>query len=997
MIKLAVTAMFKNHFYALNGKMIKQKEGGPIGLRGTCAVARLIMQMFDVKWESRLTDLRIIVWLVSRYMDDGRAFLPPIRPGWRINEGRLQFSLRWKDEDETLSPTEITRRVIAGSLRGVEKFLKFTTETCEDFETGWLPTLDTSLQVGENNLVKFKFYEKPVGPGRTVQQRTAMPENNKIQVLSNEMVRRLLNTEGDLPKEEYTKIVDDYAQKLSNSGYSITQIRRIIVSGIRGYGGKVNRSKELGMELRRTAHRSQGARSIKKLTGKTTWFRKGKDKRNWYDGGEQKQRTGGAKVWREQGCPPASKSPPEGRGTDMGGQVLPPPPSEMSWRKGEENKAEMPSTVIFVEQTNQGALASKLRELTSRLEPIVGFKIKIVERCGNTLGSKFSQDTLWQGSKCGRGDCVTCEQGAEVLPPCTAPSVIYENFCASCNPGAGAKGEVKDVSMDPPSVYVGESSRSIKERSKEHWSGYVKKSEENHMHKHHQLHHGGEQPPPKFIMKVVTFPRSALARQVGEAIRIRKRGGEGGVLNSKAEYNRSYIPRLQIENKADEEAREQDNERVDSMIKEALARNHGDWVEERTNARKGELGRTKKTDPTKRTSIMEDDWENKNPRRRKKLKYMVVAEGWGSDMGGQVPPPPPPTPPEGQAHDPDQPHPPPLAQRARSRRQEVQKSIKDFLRTTEASPGVENRAVISKEGTNIIPSRNVSGLNSSTVTTPPQENDPPSVMRITKEKVGRQDSEEEMNEKLTRMDNKEEFSPKSTEQTVLPSMNQDLNTDDRRGNGSLFLMAPLRDDAEYSPDQPVEGHAHCDIKTPPMCHKLVHTPCYNDLNDHAQGLPPVPSGHVGSMGEVTKGWGSNLTIPPPTEAEMILESSNGEMLTEKMKSPSENIADTAPSVAENLNKDGELETQTPCTFKRGVCTEHNLRGEKVITKKRSWVRKKTGLAGWSTTRTVTYLCRFGMRAESAGIVDITNDVPMPNRSPALEHSRTFVGISEHGD
>ena len=130
---------------------------------------------------------------------------------------------------------------------------------------------------------------------------------------------------------------------------------------------------------------------------------------------------------------------------------------------------------------------------------------------------------------------------------------------------------------------------------------------------------------------------------------------------------------------------------------------------------------------------------------------------------------------------------------------------------------------------------------------------------------------------------------------------------------------------------------------------------------------------------------------------MILESSNGEMLTEKMKSPLENIADTAPSVAENLNKDGELETQTPCTFKRGVCTEHNLRGEKVITKKRSWVMKKTGLAGWSTTRTVTYLCRFGMRAESAGIVDITNDVPMPNRSPALEHSRTFVGISEHGD
>ena len=59
--------------------------------------------------------------------------------------------------------------------------------------------------------------------------------------------------------------------------------------------------------------------------------------------------------------------------------------------------------------------------------------------------------------------------------------------------------------------------------------------------------------------------------------------------------------------------------------------------------------------------------------------------------------------------------------------------------------------------------------------------------------------------------------------------------------------------------------------------------------------------------------------------------------------------------------------------------------------------KKTGLAGWSTSRTVTYRCRLGIKAESAGKVVITNDVPMPDRSPAVEHSRTFNGISEHGD
>ena len=54
------------------------------------------------------------------------------------------------------------------------------------------------------------------------------------------------------------------------------------------------------------------------------------------------------------------------------------------------------------------------------------------------------------------------------------------------------------------------------------------------------------------------------------------------------------------------------------------------------------------------------------------------------------------------------------------------------------------------------------------------------------------------------------------------------------------------------------------------------------------------------------------------------------------------------------------ETMTPsgemnCTFKRGICTKHKLKGKKLTTKKRAWVKKKTGLAGWSTTRTVTYI------------------------------------------
>ena len=111
-----------------------------------------------------------------------------------------------------MSPTKITSRIIVGTLGMVEDFLKFTVETGEDFD-GWLPTLDTSLKVGDNNVIKFKFYEKPVGAEQTVQQRSAMGEDSKVQILSNDLIRRLSNCSVDIGAEEKRRIVDKYGQK----------------------------------------------------------------------------------------------------------------------------------------------------------------------------------------------------------------------------------------------------------------------------------------------------------------------------------------------------------------------------------------------------------------------------------------------------------------------------------------------------------------------------------------------------------------------------------------------------------------------------------------------------------------------------------------------------------------------------------------------------------------------------------------------------------------
>ena len=94
-----------------------------------------------------------------------------------------------------------------------------------------------------------------------------MNENSKIQVVANDLVRRLLNNCEDLGPEEYAKVVDQYAQKLLNSGYDHNQARRILITGIKGFEGKVRRYEEEKRRLRRTAKQSQGARIKKTIDG----------------------------------------------------------------------------------------------------------------------------------------------------------------------------------------------------------------------------------------------------------------------------------------------------------------------------------------------------------------------------------------------------------------------------------------------------------------------------------------------------------------------------------------------------------------------------------------------------------------------------------------------------------------------------------------------------------------------------------------------------------
>ena len=128
---------------------------------------------------------------------------------------------------------EKTSEVMRDMMNSICNFLTLTMESILDFD-GKLPTLDLKLWIREDNKTMFMFYSKPMASNMVIQRRSAMPENMKISTLNQDVIRRMANTSEDLNDSIRLEVIDDFAQKIINSGYALPQTRKIIVGGLEG-------------------------------------------------------------------------------------------------------------------------------------------------------------------------------------------------------------------------------------------------------------------------------------------------------------------------------------------------------------------------------------------------------------------------------------------------------------------------------------------------------------------------------------------------------------------------------------------------------------------------------------------------------------------------------------------------------------------------------------------------------------------------------------------
>ena len=188
--------------------------------------------------------------------------------------------------------------------------------------------------------------------------------------------------------------------------------------------------------------------------------------------------------------------------------------------------------------------------------------------------------------------------------------------------------EIKDT-VDSPSLYLGETGRSIQERLKEHHDDERRISSKSHMWKHRVLHHQGGAAP--FVVKAVSFHKTALSRKAAEAVRIRRRGGKGMILNSRAEFKRCFIPRLTLVEDEVIMDMEKEEEKLLAEIQGDITRNQEKWEGGRVRIRKHDIREQLKKSKRRR---------NAPPRRRrrtKKLRYERMEDDWGEQRRPQEP------------------------------------------------------------------------------------------------------------------------------------------------------------------------------------------------------------------------------------------------------------------------------------------------------------------------------------------------------------------------
>jgi hypothetical protein len=372
-----VKTVMSNHVYTTGGLIYKQSKGGSIGLRATGEISRLVCLKFDQLLREGTKRAGLIQLMYGRYVDDSNSAYEAVDPGSRIEDGVIVVKEELVEIDKQSPADRRTFELVQGIANGIFANLQWTFDVPSNYDCKRMPVLD--LQVGIlNRRITYEFYQKDVSTRYTIPARSAHSWSIKRSTLTQEGVRRLLNTSPDTNPDVRRRVMEMWDSKMRISGYDARFRRTVVKAAVGIYRDKLKRAE----------------------TGQVPLYRS----RSWHK--EERDREKAMKI--------------------------------SNWYKSEGPVETM--APLILNPTADGQLRKDVDKIVGQFADTHMMKIKVMERGGRKSGADVCSDPF--GDKiCKRQNCMICtKEGTK--GGCRGQGMGYVNTCLSCPHEKGQENEM---------------------------------------------------------------------------------------------------------------------------------------------------------------------------------------------------------------------------------------------------------------------------------------------------------------------------------------------------------------------------------------------------------------------------------------------------------------------------------------------------------------------------------------------------------------------------
>ena len=217
---IGIDIIMSNHTYLLGDQVFLQSDGGPIGLDGSGAIARVVMLWFDELYLDKVKSEGYNLVLYERYVDDSNqiAVVPP--PGSRYDTEQERLVMDTPHNQQDTPPDERLARILLDIANSVMECVVMEGDWPTKNDDKKMPILDMKVWVDESGTILYQHYEKKVSSKTVLNAKSAHSSACKRSVHTQEVLRRLFNTSHRLDWEKETApIVTDYMKRMKDAGY----------------------------------------------------------------------------------------------------------------------------------------------------------------------------------------------------------------------------------------------------------------------------------------------------------------------------------------------------------------------------------------------------------------------------------------------------------------------------------------------------------------------------------------------------------------------------------------------------------------------------------------------------------------------------------------------------------------------------------------------------------------------------------------------------------